>query len=120
MKETLYLVGAFFIVASGVICIGGLYEVVKRKKKPSADDLFHALGIASAFVWFLILFGVGSWGVASAYSGGLELINWVSEKTKIPFILVLVSPVVIFFLIVSVLNQIRRKRAINNTGAHSL
>ena len=117
MKEALYLVGAFFIIASVLVCVGGLYEVVKKRERPSTDALFHALGIASAFVWFLILFGLVSWGIASVFSGGLALVDWVSQKTKIPFILVLISPVMILFLFATVMNLIRRKSATNGSNA---
>lgn len=115
MKDSLYLIASFFILASIIACLGGLYELVKKKKKFSIEGLLYALGISSAFVWILILSGIGSWGISWMYMAGLNVLNWISEKTKVPFFLIFISPIVFLFLVGMVMKILRRKKVFDDS-----
>jgi uncharacterized membrane protein YjgN (DUF898 family) len=114
MKNSLEYVGLCFILTSIIACIGPLYEVIKKKKEGSTDRLFHALGIASTWVWFLIFFSIGSWAVSVAFSRGVNFGYWISETTKIPFILVLISPIIGVVLLGIIAGKIRKRQKSNN------
>lgn len=98
----LELVGGFFIAASVFVCLGGLYDLHKNGERVTAEGIFKALGIAALFVWIIIGFGVTSWLISVIYVGGAKFPWWVSEKTHIPFLLVLASPI-LFFIILSII-----------------
>ena len=105
------LVGGFFIAASIFVCLGGLCDLYKNRERITAEGIFKALGIAALFVWIIIGFGVASWLVSVIYVRGLDFLWWVSERTHIPFLLVLASPVILLCISSMIIASFRNLRA---------
>ena len=98
--EALTLIGAVFLLISVVFGIGGIIGAVRRGSNLELSKLISVSGNIGLTIWILIVFVLAGWLVSVLYWQTIECVWWISEKTSIPFLLIL--PLLIFFIAVAV------------------
>lgn len=112
MDETVgslaYRFAAMTGITLAVTCLGGLFDVWRSKERLTWRGVKKALLIGFGLPLALLGFGLASAGIAAAYNGVLRTEDILAKATSIPFLVILVLPILAIAIFGAVKRTVRR------------